>query len=464
MLVRYFLFLFMLIGVGACATGVTTPSESSLAAIVEDAREGRIDACRDPRWAEWRFDGGDDGVARLRALQAQAKLREDSSDATAMPNPVLSLQQRARLQSLQHIVRAVLASPDLAHWRSAFDAQEKRVEVWRAESAGVTSSGLAATAARRAVWRHAGNLTDGDLSAGRITEARIALCLYTPIETQAQTDTVQVLIASLDQDHWPSDAADGDGATYEILRLRSSDFGKAYLKQNIKRLDAAAAQNAIPRGGWEYLRLGLEVDARPRAFVARFAKLMPHVHAFFVSLPPPRTTAEDLWRRVRVDQFVLEAQRLVMHSYPRSRERDRSKQRVDVIFADVVRHNILRVKELLHDRDWFDDTVDGEGATRDGWLLVQHADQDRAFQREVLRRLEPLLATDRISGMHYAMLWDRVAVGDKRLQRYGTQMECKDGKRGAQIGLEDPEHVDARRKEMGMGAWDGYVASFGPCT
>jgi hypothetical protein len=57
-----------------------------------------------------------------------------------------------------------------------------------------------------------------------------------------------------------------------------------------------------------------------------------------------------------------------------------------------------------------------------------------------------------------------VAVAEKRLQRYGTQLECMGGKRGARVGLEDQERLNARRKEMGMGDWEGYVASFAPCA
>lgn len=46
-------------------------------------------------------------------------------------------------------------------------------------------------------------------------------------------------------------------------------------------------------------------------------------------------------------------------------------------------------------------------------------------------------------------LWDRVALADKRLQRYGTQGQCTGGI-WTPKEVEDPEHLDERRKALGM--------------
>ena len=94
------------------------------------------------------------------------------------------------------------------------------------------------------------------------------------------------------------------------------------------------------------------------------------------------------------------------------------------------------------------------------WLRrPQHRFENLQFPDAIGGEME-----DGVSAAARDRFGDRVAVGDKRLQRYGTQMACVDGKRGAKIGLEDPERVDERRKQMGMGPWKDYVASFGPCT
>jgi len=47
------------------------------------------------------------------------------------------------------------------------------------------------------------------------------------------------------------------------------------------------------------------------------------------------------------------------------------------------------------------------------------------------------------------MLYDRVATGDNRPQRFGSAFVCKDQKR-VLAPLEDPEQVDVWRKTMGF--------------
>jgi hypothetical protein len=211
------------------------------------------------------------------------------------------------------------------------------------------------------------------------------------------------------------------------------------------------------------LRYWLEKDTNPRSLAARTFRATRLVRAFFASLAPPNSVGEELYRRVRVDQFAIYGESRLIHEFPKSAARDRAKKRLEASTAKIVKDNAEWLKVLLRDRDWFDDAKDGEDAARHGWLLIQHADHDRDLQRDVLRRMEPLLASGRVSRWHYAYLWDRVAVGDKRFQRYGTQMGCTKDKRGPEVGLEDPEHVDERRKEMGLGPWKDYVAAFGPC-
>ena len=53
------------------------------------------------------------------------------------------------------------------------------------------------------------------------------------------------------------------------------------------------------------------------------------------------------------------------------------------------------------------------------------------------------------ASLHITYLTDRVLVGEGKPQRYGTQLENKDGKL-TPYPLEDPENVDERRRAIGM--------------
>jgi len=109
------------------------------------------------------------------------------------------------------------------------------------------------------------------------------------------------------------------------------------------------------------------------------------------------------------------------------------------------------MKGLLETYDWIDIKRFGKKVSAHAWIIVQHADDDPEFQAEVLRKMEPYLKSEGIKPSNYAFLWDRVAVNMGRKQRYGTQptWECENGKLTLEP-LEDPENVNARRKQMDM--------------
>ena len=88
------------------------------------------------------------------------------------------------------------------------------------------------------------------------------------------------------------------------------------------------------------------------------------------------------------------------------------------------RANTEWLKADLRENGWPTVSRVGPLADRHAWLLVQHADHDPAFQREVLGLLERLVETKETSLRNYGMLHDRVATGEGRPQRYGTQGAC----------------------------------------
>ena len=111
--------------------------------------------------------------------------------------------------------------------------------------------------------------------------------------------------------------------------------------------------------------------------------------------------------------------------------------------------NTAWLKTQLKEIRWFDIPTYGAEADTAAWALVQHADREPDFQRHMLKELEALPPgkTDR---KRVGYLWDRVAIADKRLQRYGTQGLCTDKGTWKPYEVEDPEHLDERRTQLGM--------------
>ena len=79
------------------------------------------------------------------------------------------------------------------------------------------------------------------------------------------------------------------------------------------------------------------------------------------------------------------------------------------------------MREIVRDIGWPTRSKVEEQAEHMAWLLVQHADHDRSFQRECLA-LMSTEAADEVCPAHLAYLEDRLAVAEGRPQRFGTQL------------------------------------------
>jgi hypothetical protein len=93
-------------------------------------------------------------------------------------------------------------------------------------------------------------------------------------------------------------------------------------------------------------------------------------------------------------------------------------------------------------------------------LLVQHADADPDFQQSVLSSLQSRAGKD-ISGDTFAMLEDRVSVRQGHPQRYGSQLDFKDGHLVPKQPIGDLEEVDKRRESVRLMPLQSYICMVG---
>jgi hypothetical protein len=112
------------------------------------------------------------------------------------------------------------------------------------------------------------------------------------------------------------------------------------------------------------------------------------------------------------------------------------------------RKNLLWLKGVVAKHGWPGKSLVGPRGARDAWLLVQHADSDRAFQQACLTKMEALPKGE-VEPRDVAYLTDRVLIGTGKKQKYGTQASFKEGK-VVVSPIEDEEHVDERRKAVGL--------------
>ena len=119
--------------------------------------------------------------------------------------------------------------------------------------------------------------------------------------------------------------------------------------------------------------------------------------------------------------------------------------------------NTQRMKEIVVEIGWPTISKVGEQASFMAWLLVQHADLDNEFQQSCLALMKAQPA-DEVKKQNIAYLEDRVRVGQGQPQIYGTQFFTNEQEELVPRPIEDPENVDKRRAEVGLGTLEEYTS------
>ena len=127
--------------------------------------------------------------------------------------------------------------------------------------------------------------------------------------------------------------------------------------------------------------------------------------------------------------------------------------------ALVDRTNAERLESWVARCGWPDKTRDGAQAAGHAWLLTQHADHDRPFQKRMLALIEEAAAkAGEGVDKHFAYLYDRIAVAERRPQRYGTQF-ANAGSQPCEFDfapMDERGQVEERRKAVGLMPLEAY--------
>lgn len=225
--------------------------------------------------------------------------------------------------------------------------------------------------------------------------------------------------------------------------------------------DAAAfeADRASAEAAWarwrafdEHVMGGAAISQPPFSYVAERV-------AMAEAATDPR--ARELLRRAARDQLLRRGWDPVPEVWPEPPSPgawSRYQSLLQRQACEVDSANTAWLKADVEANGWYRISAHGEDAAGAAWLMAQHADRDRAFQRHVLGLLEPLVAEGEVPAANYAYLYDRVAVAEDRPQRYGTQGRCVARDVWEPFELEDPARTDVWREEVEIGSLAEYAA------
>lgn len=212
--------------------------------------------------------------------------------------------------------------------------------------------------------------------------------------------------------------------------------------------------------GWDTLS-GAAREATPYIEGYRYAV---ETTAHVVTTDPSTTLHDKLIAARILDQTNMIG--LTGFHYPEQRLPSMSAHALAVFNLTVTHFSRMRfeadaamLKTAVAARGWPRRSEIGESGMNAAWLVVQHADYDPLFQYKALQLIKARAQEGEGDPKNVAYLYDRIMLKVTGKQRYGTQLECKEGKLEPQP-LEDAEHLDSLRKEMNLPSFAEYLRGF----
>ena len=114
-----------------------------------------------------------------------------------------------------------------------------------------------------------------------------------------------------------------------------------------------------------------------------------------------------------------------------------------------------RLKAVIQQYGWPTAARAGERGPLAAFLIVQHSD-DLNFQKASLPQLEADMRLGHVPGQEVALLTDRILKAEGKPQRYGSQVDMKDGVMYL-WKIEDEANLDQRRAAMGLPPHADYI-------
>jgi hypothetical protein len=116
--------------------------------------------------------------------------------------------------------------------------------------------------------------------------------------------------------------------------------------------------------------------------------------------------------------------------------------------------NTARMRAIVHEYGWPGASLVGRDGAAAAIALAQHA--DHAFQIEMLPLVKKAVGAGELAP-DYAVLQDKVLVGEGKPQIFGTQLRMV-GQDFFPQPIEDEANVDRRRAEVGLPPLAEYIA------
>jgi hypothetical protein len=231
------------------------------------------------------------------------------------------------------------------------------------------------------------------------------------------------------------------------------DAARCFALEGEPRLALAALDRTIDSGWTDVEQLERDADLVSARAESRWAEVLARARA---AQSRDASIEAPALRRELLAMFAEDQD--LRNKWVASQGDRAAYQRIGLQLYEVDRQHTAVVKAAIAEKGWLTERIVAEDGVEAAFILVLHADADPAFQKEVMTLMSELMKRgDARSKHHYAYLYDRLAVAEKRRQLYGTQFNGDEP-----FPIEDEANLDARRAEMGLSTMAEYRRGFGP--
>ncbi len=122
--------------------------------------------------------------------------------------------------------------------------------------------------------------------------------------------------------------------------------------------------------------------------------------------------------------------------------------------------NLIKIEKILNERGWLGPDIIGYTGSLVLFLVIQHSAPE--IREKYLPMMRDAAKKGNVTAVHLGYVEDRHAMEQNRKQVYGSQFgnDAETGE-GYVWPLEDPDNVDKRRAEVGLGTMQEYLSESG---
>lgn len=118
--------------------------------------------------------------------------------------------------------------------------------------------------------------------------------------------------------------------------------------------------------------------------------------------------------------------------------------------------NEIEVTKIIDKKGWVGKSLVGGKANTTLWLVIQHAPLET--QEKYIPFLQKSVKKGESKGSHLALLVDRIEMRNGKPQIYGSQIKTNENGENYVYEIKEPEYVNQRRHEVGLGSIEEYVS------